>query len=100
MCRGRAPRGNRFISAFQQNDSDSAGLGDRDHLAVDGGVVDVEHGRHLVAERVTAAQDIAIARDEAAAALLEVAEASKAVILDVEQPVGKGSSRCPRFINI
>jgi len=34
----------------------SAGLVDCDHLAVDYGFVDVEHGRQLLAERLEAAQ--------------------------------------------
>ena len=46
-------------------------------------------GRHLIAERVTAAQDIAISRDEAAVILLDIAEAPpEPIVFEVEQPVG------------
>src|SRR5215472_4965819 len=59
-----------------------------DHLAVDYGFVDVEHGRHLVAERLERAQDIAVARDEAAAVLLKIAEAPKPIVFELKEPFG------------
>jgi hypothetical protein len=57
----------------------SAGLVDRDHL---------ERGRHLVAERLEAAQDVAVARDEAATALLDVAQRSKPIVFELKEPFG------------
>jgi hypothetical protein len=64
----------------------SAGLIDHDHLAVDYGFVDAEHGRRLLAERLETAQDIAVARDEAATALLDVAQRTKSIVFEVEEP--------------
>ena len=66
----------------------STGLVGRDHLAVDYRFVDVERGRHLVAECLETAQDIAVARDEAAAALLKIAEATEAIIFELKEPFG------------
>jgi len=62
------------------------GLVGGDHLAVDYRFVDIEHGRHLVAERLEAAQNVAVARDEAATALLDVAQRSKPIVFEVEEP--------------
>jgi len=59
-----------------------------DHLAVDYRVVDVEHSCHLRAERLETAQDVAVARDEAATALLDVAQRTKPIVFEVEEPVG------------
>jgi hypothetical protein len=39
----------------------------------------------LVAERLETAQDVAVARDEAATALLDVAQRSKAIVFEVEE---------------
>jgi hypothetical protein len=64
----------------------SAGLVGGDYLAVDNGVVNVEGGRHIVAERLEAAQDIAVARDEAATALLDVTQRSKPIVFEIEEP--------------
>jgi hypothetical protein len=53
---------------------------------------------YLVAEDIETVQDVAAARDEAAAALLEVTKGSKAVVLEFEEPVGILewlASRCP-----
>ena len=44
-------------------------------------------GTNLVGERVETAHDIAIARDQAAAALLDVAQRAKRVVFEVEEPV-------------
>jgi len=66
----------------------STGLVGRDHLAVDYRFVDVEHGRHLIGERLETTQDIAVARNEAATALLKIAEAPKPIVFEVEEPVG------------
>ena len=52
----------------------------------DYGFVDVEHGRHLVAQRLEAAQDIAVARDEAAAALLNIAQTPEAIVFELKEP--------------
>ena len=65
-----------------------AGLVGRDHLAVDYRFVDVERGRHLVAERLETAQDIAVARDEATSTLLVVAETPEAIVLELKEPFG------------
>ena len=65
----------------------STGLVGRDHLAVDYRFVNVEHGRHLVAERLEAAKDIAVARDEAAAAFRDITEAPEPIVLEVEEPI-------------
>ena len=66
----------------------STGLVGRDHLAVDYRFVDVERGRHPVAERLETAQDIAVARNDTAAALLDVAQRTKPIVFEVEEPVG------------
>ena len=66
----------------------SAGLVDRDDLAVENGIIDVEHTGHPLGELIEAGHDIAVARDQAIAALLEIAEGAEAVILELEQPVG------------
>jgi hypothetical protein len=42
----------------------------------------------LVAERVETAQEVAVARDEAAAALLDVAQRSKPIVFELKEPVG------------
>ena len=42
----------------------------------------------MVAERLEAAQDIAVARDEAATALLDVAQRTKPVVFEVKEPFG------------
>ena len=59
-----------------------------DHLAVDYRVVDVEHSCHLRAERLETAQDVAVARDDAATALLKIAQAPKAIVFELEEPFG------------
>ena len=61
------------------------GLVGRYHLSVHDGVVDVELGRQLSAEFAKPAQGIVIARDEAAVALLEIAQGTKAVVSDLEE---------------
>ena len=60
-----------------------------DHLAVDYRVVDVEHSCHLRAERLETAQDVAVARDEAATALLDVAQRTW-----LTRPADRGSTSC------
>jgi len=40
----------------------------------------------LIAERLEAAQDIAVARDEAATALLDVAQRTKPVVFELKEP--------------
>src|SRR6516164_10270680 len=67
----------------------SAGLVSHDHLAVDYRVVDVEHSCHLRAERLETAQDVAVARDEAATALLDVAQRTW-----LTRPADRGSTSC------
>ena len=62
-----------------------AGLVGRDHLTVDYRFVDIEQPANLVAERLETAQDVAVARDEAATALLDVAQRSKAIVFEVEE---------------
>ena len=75
----------------------AAGLIGRDHLAVEDGVIDPQLGRHLAAELIEPAQDVAPPRDEAAAApLLDVAEGPKAVVLELEEPVGIVERLLPR----
>jgi len=59
-----------------------------DHLAVENGLIHPDLGRHLVAERVQAAEDVAIARDETAVAPLEIAQAPEAVVFELEHPAG------------
>jgi hypothetical protein len=44
--------------------------------------------RHLVAERLETAQDVAVAQDEAATALLDVAQRTKPIVFEIEEPVG------------
>jgi hypothetical protein len=66
----------------------SAGLVGRDHFAVENGIIDVEHTGHLVGELVEPGHDVAVARDQAIAALLEITEGAEAVVLELEQPVG------------
>jgi hypothetical protein len=66
----------------------SAGLVGSDHLAVDYGVIDLERERDLIAECIEAVKGIAVARDEAATGLLEIAERAEAVVLEIEPPVG------------
>jgi hypothetical protein len=69
----------------------------RDHLAVEDGVVDIERRRQLIAERIKAGEPVAVARDEAAVPLLDVAEAPVPVIFEIEEPAGvveRLSSRC------
>jgi hypothetical protein len=41
----------------------------------------------LVTERLEAAEDVAVARDKAAAPLLDVAKAPEAVVFEVKEPV-------------
>jgi len=78
----------RLFAPEKINEDRTAGLIDRYHLAVDDGLVDVERGRRLVGERLETAQDVALARDEAATALLEIEEAPKAVVLELKKTVG------------
>jgi len=66
----------------------SAGRIGRDHLAVENCLVEIEQGRQLVAELVKAAHQIAVARDETAAPLLDIAHGPKAVVFAVEEPIG------------
>ena len=66
----------------------STSLVDRDHLAVDYGLVDIEDGSDLLAERLETAQDVAVARDDAATALLKIAQAPKAIVFELEEPFG------------
>ena len=56
-------------------------------LAVDNGV-NVEGGRHMVAERIETVEGVAAARDEAATALLDVARRTKLVIFELKEPFG------------
>ena len=49
-----------------------AGCVDRDHLAIENRLVEVEHGRKLVAESVEAGEVVAVARDEPAAVPLDI----------------------------
>ena len=65
-----------------------AGLVGRDHFAVENGIIDVEHTGHLLGELIEPGHDIAVARDQTIAALLEIAEGAEAVVLELEQPVG------------
>jgi len=66
----------------------SAGLVDHDHLAVDYRLVNVEYGGHLVGQNLETAHDVAVARDEAATALLDIAQRTKPVIFELKEPVG------------
>ena len=66
----------------------STSLVDRDHLAVDYGLVDVEDGSDLLAERLETAQDVAVARDDAATALIKIAQAPKAIAFELKEPFG------------
>ena len=50
--------------------------------------LDIEDGSDLLAERLETAQDVAVARDEVAAALLDVAKAPEPVIFELEDPFG------------
>ena len=68
----------------------SAGLIGCDDLTVDYRIVDGERRCYLAGESVEAVEDVAVARDQAAAAVLEIAEASEPVIFEVEQPVRIG----------
>jgi hypothetical protein len=65
-----------------------AGRVDRDHLAIENRLVEVEHGPELVAESVEAAEVVAVARDEPAAVPLDT-KAPKAVILEIKEPAGR-----------
>ena len=78
----------RLLAPEKVNENRAAGLVDRDHLAVDYGLVEVEHGRQLLAERLEAAQDVAVARDETATTRLEVAEATETIIFELKEPFG------------
>ena len=65
-----------------------AGLVDRDHLAVDYRILDIEHGCDLFGERIEATHDVAVARDEIGAAPLDMAEDPEAVVFHIEGPSG------------
>jgi hypothetical protein len=66
----------------------STGLVGRDHLAVDYRFVDIEQPASLVGERLETAQDIAVVRNEAATAPLEVAQRSKPIVFELKEPFG------------
>jgi len=59
-----------------------------DHLAIENGVVKVEQSGKRGAELVKAVEVVAVARDQAAAAMLEIGEGAEAIVLEVEEPVG------------
>ena len=50
--------------------------------------LDIEDGSDLLAERLETAQDVAVARDDAATALLKIALAPKAIVFELEEPFG------------
>jgi hypothetical protein len=65
-----------------------AGLVRRDELSIDYGLVDVEPPTNLVGECIETSHRVAVSRDEAAAALLKVAQGAKAIVLEVKEPPG------------
>src|SRR6516164_2898840 len=66
----------------------SVTLVDRDYLAVDYRLVDIEQPTNLVGERVETTKHVAVARNEAAAARLKVAEAAETIIFELKEPFG------------
>jgi hypothetical protein len=64
----------------------SAGLVGHDHLAVDYRLVNVEYGGQLVGQNLETAHDVAVARDEAATALLKVEETPEAIVFELKEP--------------
>lgn len=50
--------------------------------------MDIERGRDLVGECIEAVECVAVARDQAVAARLDVAEPLESVVFDIEEPVG------------
>jgi hypothetical protein len=64
----------------------SATLVGRDYLAIDDGFVDIKQPANLVGERLETAQDIAVARDEAATAMLKIAEAPEPIVFELKEP--------------
>ena len=64
----------------------STGLVGRDHLAIDYRFVDIEQPASLVGERVETAQDVAVARDKVAAALLDIAQTPEAIVFELKEP--------------
>jgi len=69
----------------------SAALVGRDHLAVENGVVDIEEPANLVGQRVETSKHVAIARNEAATALLDIAEARKPSYLNSKSHSGSSN---------
>jgi hypothetical protein len=58
-----------------------------DDLTVEYRVAHSERGCNLVAEVGEAAHQVAVARDHAAATLREIAEAAKAVVFEIKEPL-------------
>ena len=53
-----------------------------------GGFVDFEQPDNLVAEHLETAKDVTVARNDTAAALLDIAQAPEPIVFEVEEPVG------------
>src|SRR6516164_6513658 len=58
-------------------------------------VVHIKRGCNLVAEAGEAVHRVAVARDQEAASLLEVAERAKAVVFEIKEPLGIVERRRP-----
>jgi len=81
----------RLFAPEKINEDRAAGLVDHDHLAVDYRLVDIEQPANLVGERLEPAQDVAVARNEAATASLDIAEAPEAIVFELKEPFGSSN---------
>ena len=73
-----------------------AGRVGRDHLAIENRLVEVEQGGELAAELIKAAHLVAVARDQVAAAMLEITAGAEAVVFEIEEPPGVVERLLPR----